>query len=202
MGNYLQGKLAVVHHANMYPTWFATSMSQGSLMDTWLQDDFGISWHDGSVGYHIHGSLAEAIERYCVIDATRYFYLYIANGCGVRLIWDPGGDRFDTMYWLIEDPGVGWLYLWLDEDFIVVMVLINVEQFTGAGAKFFQRVIWDPGIQLRDRLQRDIWLRNLANIVFTLDLRAACRLVWDPGTNCLRTSNFKEGRFVMFPFEH
>ena len=127
VGDYLQGKLAVIHHADMCPTWFATSMSQSSLMDTWLQDDYGVNWHDGLVSYHIHGSLAEAVERCCVIDATRHFYLYMANGCGVRLFWDPGGNRFDTMYWLIRDPGVGWLYLWLDEDFIVVMVLINVE---------------------------------------------------------------------------
>ena len=67
----------------MYPTWFATSMSQSSLMGTWLQDDYGVSWHDGLVSYHILGSLARTIERSCVIDATRYFYLYMANGCGV-----------------------------------------------------------------------------------------------------------------------
>lgn len=106
VGDYLQGKLSVIHHADMYPTWFATSMSQNSLMGAWLQDDYGVSWHDGLVSYHIHGSLAGAAERCCVIDATRYFYLYMANGCGIRLFWDPGGDRFDTMYWLIEDPSV------------------------------------------------------------------------------------------------
>lgn len=166
VGDYLQEKLSIIHHADIYPTWFATSMSQSSLMDTWLQDDYGVSWHDGLVSYHIHGILAKGRERCCVIDTIRYFYLYMANGCGVQLFWDPGGDRFDTMYWLIRDLGVGWLYLWLDEDFIVVMVLINVEQSTSAGAEFFQRVIWDPGIQLRDRLQRDIWLCSLANIVF------------------------------------
>ena len=82
----------------------------------------------------------------------------------------------------------------------MVWVLVSVEQFIGVGAEFFQRVIWDPGILLRDLLQRDFWLHSMVKIVFSLDYRATCRLVWDPGTNFLRTSNFKEGRFVMSPF--
>ena len=83
VGDYLQGKLSVIHHVDLYPTLFSTSMSQSSLMGTWLQDDYGVSWHDGLVSYHIHGSLAGAVERCCVIDAPRHFYLYMANGCGV-----------------------------------------------------------------------------------------------------------------------
>ena len=37
----------------------------------------------------------------------------------------------------VWDPGVGKLYLWSDEDFIVVMVLIRADQFIGAGAELF-----------------------------------------------------------------
>ena len=49
VGDNLQGKLSVIHHADMYPTWFATSMSQSFLMDTWLHDNYGVSWHDSLV---------------------------------------------------------------------------------------------------------------------------------------------------------
>ena len=50
-----------------------------------------------------------------------------------------------------------------------------------------------------DGMQSDILLRRVAGFVFRLGYRTTCRFIWDLGTNCLRTSNFKEGRFVM-PF--
>ena len=49
------------------------------------------------------------------------FYLIITAERHNR-VWDPGVDR---------------LYPWMDEDFMVVVVLIRVDQFTGAGAEFF-----------------------------------------------------------------
>ena len=51
----------------------------------------------------------------------------------------------------------------------MVSVMIRVVQFIGA--EFFQRVIRDPEIPLRDRLQSDIILRNVAKI----------GLVWNTG---------------------
>ena len=60
--------------------------------------------------------------------------------------------------------------------------------------------VWDPGIRLRVRLQSDMLLRSMAGIVFSLGYRATCRCIWDFGIDCLRTNNFKEGRFVISPF--
>ena len=64
----------------------------------------------------------------------------------------------------VWDPGFGRLYLWTNEDFIVVMVLIRTDQFTGAGAEFFQRVIWDLGTRLTGGLQHDTLLHSLIEL--------------------------------------
>lgn len=110
--------------------FYVTKFSYG----TWLQDNYGVSWHDGLVSYHNHGSLAGAVERCCVIDATRYFYLYMASGCGVRLFWDPGGDRFDTMYWLIGDLVVNSILHLVD--YAVTMICV----FQPSDTSKFQRL--------------------------------------------------------------
>lgn len=188
MGDYLQGQLSVIHHADMYPTGFATSMSQSFLMGTWLQDDYGVSGHDGLVSYHIHGSLPRAVERYCVIDASRYFYLYMANGCGVQLFWDPGGDRFGTVYWM---GPIGLLHhFWHGE------VEIRVAQRKSEGIRLGRLPfrVWDPGI--------------LCATMFMLVLQESVKDVWDISQfsfwasrgleflcsgDCLGTSNFREG---------
>lgn len=118
-----------------------------------------------------------------------HFYLIISAGYDNR-VWDPGVDHMDL--WLVEDLILVLFSLMLDA------VLIRVVQFTCA--TFFHRVIWDPGIRLTDGLQNDTLLRSIAGFVLSLGCKATCRFIWDPGTSCLRTSNFKEGRFVMSPF--
>ena len=44
------------------------------------------------------------------------------------------------------------------------MVLIRTDQFTGAGAEFFQRVIWDLGTRLTGGLQHDTLLHSLIEL--------------------------------------
>ena len=97
------------------------------------------------------------------------------------------------------------MYLWLNEDFTVVLlnlrldvVMIKVVQFIGA--VLVNRFMWDPAIWLTDGWQSDTLLCSMTRFVFRLGCRATYRFIWDPGTNFLRTSNFKEGRFVMSPF--
>jgi len=41
----------------------------------------------------------------------------------------------------------------------------------------------------------------VAGFVFSLGYRATCRFIWDPSIDFSTTSNLKERRFVMSPFE-
>ena len=109
------------------------------------------------------------------------------------------------LYGEIWDSGVGSMYLWLNVDFTVVLlslrsdvVMIRVIQFTGA--TFFHRLIWDLGIRLTGGLQSGTLLHSSARIVFSIGFKVNYRLIWDPGINCLRASNLKEGRLVMSLF--
>ena len=74
--------------------------------------------------------------------------------------------------------------------------LISVDQFTSA--TFLRRVICDPGIWLIDVLQSGTVLHSLVGFVVSLGYWINYKFIWDPGTYCLRASNLKEGRFVMF----
>ena len=38
----------------------------------------------------------------------------------------------------------------------LIMVMISVDQFTGVGVEFLQRVIWDLGIRLREIAERHL----------------------------------------------
>ena len=118
-----------------------------------------------------------------------HFYLILSTGYHNR-VWDPGVDS---------------MYLWLNEDFTIVLlslrldvVMIRLVQFIGA--TFFHRLIWDPGIRLTNGLQSGTLLRSMAGLVVRSGYRATYKFIWDPSINCLRTRNFKEGRFVMSPF--
>ena len=80
------------------------------------------------------------------------------------------------LYGEIWDPGVGNMYLWLNVDFIVVLlnlrldvVMIRVVQFTDA--TFFHRIIWNPGILLMGGLQSGTLLLNSAGIIFGIGFR-------------------------------
>ena len=102
----------------------------------------------------------------------------------------------------VWDLGVSRMYLWLDEDFIVVlfslgliMAMTSVDLFIGAA--FPRRVIWNPGIRLTSVLQTGTVFHGLPGFVVSLAYWINYRIIWDPGIYCLRASNLKEGRFVM-----
>ena len=49
-------------------------------------------------------------------------------------------------------------------------------------------------------LHFDTLLRSMTGFVFRFGYKATYRFIWDLSTDCLRTSNLEEGRFVMSPF--
>ena len=110
--------------------------------------------------------------------------------------------NYDNGVW---NSGVDSIYLWIIEDLVTTLLslrldamIIRVIQFIGT--IFFHRVIWDPRIQLIEVLRMGSLLRSMAGFVLCVGCRATWRLILDSGTDCLRTSNFKEGRFVMSYF--
>ena len=94
--------------------------------------------------YSIFEQLVYYIMFWVIHGARIDFYLITSARYDNRL-WDLGVDHMYS--WLVEDLVV--ILLSLRSDSMVSMI-IRVVYFTSA--EFFQRVIWDPKIWLRDRL--------------------------------------------------